>query len=263
GSGLTEGRRSYTIRWDTIYTPLPKVANSSIKHLIYRMETFHSPEKIRDAAIHDINYGPVIRPSMLGFDSELLKEALFSREFFRFTLVRNPYARALSNYLDRYHSPNSTVRKQIGQVATEFGLQKVSNEPLGFSDYLFCLKHIPQRRQDIHLLSQVTYGLFDLLDYDFVGSFERIEQDLATVAKRIWDKDNVSLGFQSPSRTNAASKLRSAYSDKQVALINEIYAKDFHTFGYTMLTNAEDLSDPDALLRDTSVTPAPSAQPAG
>lgn len=232
-----------------VFARIPKVANSSIKNLIYRMESFHPQQKIRENLTHDIHYGPVIRPSMLGFNSRLLNRALFSKAFFRFTFVRNPYARALSNYLDRYMDKHSTVRHQINASATRLGLIPNGEEILPFPIYLTALSKMEPTGMDIHLTPQVREAMTDLIPYDFVGSFENLAEDLAWVAQRIWQVGEIDLGFQSPSRTNAADRLRDSYTSREIALVNSIYAADFETFGYRMVEDMAAFNDPTIVIR--------------
>lgn len=232
-----------------VYVRIPKVANSSIKNLIYRMESFHPNEKIREKLTHDIHYGPVIRPSMLGFNSPLLYRALFTGPFFRFTFVRNPYARALSNYLDRYMARHSTVRRQVNASAERLGLLPAGEDIVSFPAYLQAIAGMKPRGMDIHLTPQVTEALADLIPYDFVGGFETLAEDMTTIAQRVWKVDEIDLGFQSPSRTNATDRLRDAYTNDEIALVNQIYARDFETFGYRMVEDVAAFDDPGIVLR--------------
>ena len=246
-----------------VYLRIPKVANSSIKHLIYRMESMAGDATLRDDMIHDIHYGPVVRPHMLGFNSALLQQALCSDDFFRFTIVRNPYAKALSNYLDRYMATHGTVRRQINRMAFDKGWISDRGTTADFSTYLQSATCMPLKQMDIHISPQYVQALVNIVEFDYVGSFETLSEDLSAIAGRIWGRTDIDLGFHSPAKTDAAAKLREAYSEATIAMVNEVYAKDFEVFGYPRVDKPEELSDPDALLRDTSVTPAPSAQPAG
>lgn len=232
------------------YFRIPKVANSSLKHLIYRMESYPAGSEPRADMTHDINYGPVVRPAMLGFDSELFQEVLYSDTFFRFTFVRNPYAKALSNYLDRYMAKNSTVRKHVNRVALGEGWLKRENETVPFKTYLHCVSKMDTRRMEIHISPQRAQCLWDVVDFSFIGSFESLADDVLVVANTIWGENDVELGFQSPSRTNAATKLMENYDEEGLDLINSIYAQDFEAFSYRKLETPQAFSDPAALLRE-------------
>lgn len=231
------------------YLRIPKVANSSIKHLVYRMESFHPKIEIRDNLIHDVHYGPVLRPSMLGFQSPLLRDALFSEDFFRFTFVRNPYAKALSNYLDRYMAKHGTVRRAVNRVALSQSWITDEEQEVSFSIYLRSVALMDPRKMDIHISPQSTQSLSGLVPIDFVGALETIEDDLQTVAKKIWKVDNVDLGFQSPSRTDAGSKLMQAYTLEDLEVVNRLYASDFVTYGYRKVSDPSQFGNANIIFR--------------
>lgn len=237
-----------------VYARVPKVANSSIKHLIYGMEQAPGAQPIRDDLIHDINYGPVVRPAMLGLASPILHEALFADDFFRFTFVRNPYAKALSNYLDRYMAQHSTVRRQVNRIAVAQGWVSDPEAEVDFSTFLRSIAEMDARKMDIHISPQSTQVLSDLISYHYIGGFETLGEDMAWLANRIWQKPQIDLGFKSPSRTNATLRLKDSYGAQDIALVNRIYAKDFEAFGYRMIEGTGAFSDPDVVLRQA--TPA-------
>lgn len=238
-----------SLRNNFVFARVPKVANSSLKHLIYDMERMPNSDPIRDNMIHDNNYGPVIRPAMLGFASPLLHRALFSERFLRFTFVRNPYAKALSNYLDRYMDTGSTVRRVVNRTAVAQGVLSDPEGEVSFSAYLRAVEEMGMRGIDIHISPQSTQTLADLVRYEHVGAFETLAEDMAALAKRIWGKEDVALGFKSPSRTNATARLQEMCSDADVACINRLYEEDFATFGYRMLDRVADFADDSVVLR--------------
>ncbi|MDK3074537.1 sulfotransferase family 2 domain-containing protein [Sedimentitalea sp. JM2-8] len=315
-----------------MFARVPKVANSSLKHLIYNMEKMPWSDPIREDMVHDSNYGPVLRPALLGYESPILHRALFSDRFFRFTFVRNPYARALSGYLDRYRDKGSVIWRAVNDTAVRQGwltvpdgedlfsrdvlqrylaehptlrgtVQDIANangwfpDPdddldfsshllkalsayvnghtaettrmaqivnriavqngwlasleaeVDFSTYLRAIAEIDPRGMDVHVSPQTVQTLSDLVPYDHVGAFETLAEDVAIIGRRIWGREDAALGFQSPSRTDAGSRLQEIYTDADITLINRIYEKDFTTFGYRMVDKVADFSDGSAVLR--------------
>ncbi len=232
-----------------VFARMPKVANSTLKHLIYSMEKMPWGRPIRDDLIHDSHYGTVTRPAMLGFSSQILHDALFSDQFFRFTVVRNPYAKTLSGYLDRYMSPNSSIRRIVNKIAAANGWLPSQDGDVTFSTYLRAIGDMPTRHMEVHVSPQVTQSLHDLVSYHFTGAFETLAADMQHVARTLWDRDDADLGFKSPSRTDATSRLREFYGADDIALVNRIYKRDFDAFGYPMVDSPGAFSDPDAIFR--------------
>lgn len=232
-----------------VYVRVPKVANSSIKFSIYSNEKPEGTGAIKPRIIHDIHYGPVIRPGMLGFSSPLLHKALFGPNFFRFTFVRNPYAKALSNYLDRYQAEKSGVRRHVNRVALREGWISKPDELVDFPHYLKAVEKMAPRAMEIHISPQTTQIMAGLIDYDEICAFEALDTEWDRIGKRLWKGYTPDLGNQSPSRTDAGEKLASYYSAADMARLNSVYARDFEVLGYPVLDRPEDFRKPGALLR--------------
>lgn len=328
-----------SLRNKFLFARVPKVANSSLKHLIYNMEKMPWSDPIREDMVHDSNYGPVLRPALLGYESPILHRALFSDQFFRFTFVRNPYARALSGYLDRYRDKGSVLWRTVNGIAARQGwltvpegenlysrdvLQRYRAEhpallstvrdiaiangwvadpdgdadfsshlfkalsayvnshaaettrmaqivnriavqngwlasldaEVDFSTYLRAVAEMDPHGMDVHVSLQTVQTLSDLVSYDHVGAFETLAEDVAIIGKRIWGRADAALGFQSPSRTDAGSRLQDIYTDADIALVNRIYEKDFTTFGYRMVDRTADFAEDGLILRQGTPSPA-------
>lgn len=238
-----------SLRNKFVYTRVPKVANSSLKHLVYSMEKPSWAGPVRDNLIHESQYGPLIRSEMLGLASPLFHRALFSGNFFRFTFVRNPYAKALSTYLDRYMSKHSTVRRLVNEIALKNDWVPSEDENVTFSEFLRAVEEMPPWHMEPHISPQYIQTLSELVTYSYIGSFETLVEDTQYVAKRIWGRDDVELGFKSPSRTNAITRLHEMCSDADIALINRLYERDFQVFGYQMVNRVADFEDDSAMQR--------------
>ncbi len=232
-----------------VFTRVSKVANSSLKHLVYSMEKPTWAGPVRDDLIHDSQYGPVIRPAMLGLSSPILHRALYSDTFFRFTFVRNPYAKALSTYLDRYMAKHSTVRRLVNEVAVAQGWLAAIEDPVDFPTFLRAIAEMPQRHMEVHISPQYIQTLSEVIPHDFIGALETLAEDTSHVARRIWGRDDAALGFKSPSRTDATTRLKDSYRTEDIALINRLYQRDFEMFGYRMVQEPEAFSDPDVVFR--------------
>jgi hypothetical protein len=238
-----------SLRNNFVFTRVSKVANSSLKHLVYSMEKPAWSRPIRDNLIHDSLYGPVIRPDMLGLASPILHEALFSDSFYRFTFVRNPYAKVLSAYLDRYMAKDSSLRRLVNTSAVRNGWMSSADEDVSFSMFLRAIAETNPRHMEVHISPQYVQTMIDLVTYSYVGAFETLAEDTRHVAKRLWGKDDAALGFKSPSRTDATSRLLEIYTDADIALVNRVYERDFETFGYRMADRVADFADDSMAVR--------------
>ena len=76
----------------------------------------------------------------------------------------------------------------------------------------------------------------DKVSYDFIGRFETLEQD----AKMLLTKIECDVEFPIQSKiqfapTNANEKIKKYYSEREVELVNNIYAHDFDALGYEIV----------------------------
>jgi len=240
-----------SLRNKFVYVRVPKVANSSIKFSIYDNERIEGSSEIKQRIIHDIHYGPIIRPAMLGFDSEILNEALFGDTFFRFTFVRNPYAKALSNFLDRYQSENSSVRKIVNRFAFRHNISESPKSDLSFSQFLQAIEKIPPGKMEIHISQQSTQLMLGLVEYNAICAFENITNEWNIIGSKLWEKFIPDFENKSPSQTDAGQKLVKYFAEDDIERVNKIYESDFLALGYPILTKPKQFLEPEAILRET------------
>lgn len=160
-----------------------------------------------------------------------------------FSIVRNPYVRVLSAYLDKIARPNVVGR----QFRVVHGLDPKA--PLSFAEFLGLLD--PARHVfDQHWRPQVQLLLVGHLRLDRVHFLE----DFSTTAGDLEAFLDRRLGFAVRDRhaTGAADRLAAHYTEAEAATVRRLYAEDFATFGYS-----------DAL-KDAARAPGPVLQiPAG
>jgi hypothetical protein len=145
---------------------------------------------------------------------------LFST-YFKFTFVRNPWDRVVSAY-------TFLEKGGFNKWDKEFYDKELSGYR-DFHDFVcnwLCTENINKHH---HFKSQHTYILdkFERVSVDFIGYFENIEEDFATIAKRMGVEAKLEKR-NSVSRSN----YRSYYDEKTIAIVNEVYKKDIELFNY-------------------------------
>lgn len=209
----------YSDALNLLYLNNPKVACSTIKKSIWS-----KTNQINGVDSNETNMGALykspIRPSMPLSDELCLKIA-FAKKM---TVVRNPYSRALSAYLDKIHGDNRdpgvwpVFAKQHG-LAVE--------DQITFLDFLRLLKNSDVQLLDPHFAPQTLTTLVPFVKFDLVGrleNMEKFESDFRTLGVEISD-------FK-PHRTNALEKLEQYYGDEEQAIVQKVYAHDFVNFNY-------------------------------
>jgi len=145
------------------------------------------------------------------------------RKYFTFTFVRNPYSRILSAYTYLKKGGISNNDKKWANL----NLSGISS----FDDFVKTWLNEKSIWSYTHFKPQY-YFLCDascIPDVDFVGKFEKLNQDFKFVCNKIGlDKE---LSFYNKSSLNYDTWLNN-YSDEALAKIYYLYAKDFNIFNY-------------------------------
>ncbi len=203
-------------RYRLAYLQMPKVACTSIKTSLCLL---NRPELAKEKESGNLRVH--IRPELSDVISNDAPELL---DFFRFTFVREPYARFVSFYWSKIvgKDGNGPVRKfrELGYtpgMTLDAVLDKVESTP----------EHL----LDSHLLPQSAFLIRDgKLRVDFIGRIERFSQDLALVEARTGAKLNVAhLNRTKNTRPEDAERTLTKRQKRRVA---RLYAKDFELLGY-------------------------------
>jgi len=207
-----------------LYFETPKVACSSIKRTLQLLELGNlgtPPDSVHDKRI-SVLYGAVSS----GWS---LEEIFRARQLFRFTFVRNPYTRILSCYLEKILQ-DATERRRHQQW-----LGFTQQEPVSFLEFLQGIDRIPERNRDIHWMSQSATINDPFVLYDYIGRFERLDEDFHEVLNRIGVRAEAPpLQQIHHHKTDAQSRLAEYYGTAELALARRIYEADFPRYGYSL-----------------------------
>jgi cephalosporin hydroxylase len=150
--------------------------------------------------------------------------ALADPDLFTFTVVRNPFTRILSAYLDKIGRPG-ILRNQFN-AQNGFGY----DDEVGFEQFLKILAE-DTAILDQHYRPQVENTYAASLDLDMVLTLEHLRPNIAALAQRTGLE--ASLPDKSAHSTDASRKIKTYFSDEAIALTRQIYAADFDLFGYS------------------------------
>tara|TARA_R100000329_G_C7585075_1_gene207390 strand:- start:222 stop:833 length:612 start_codon:yes stop_codon:yes gene_type:complete len=143
------------------------------------------------------------------FTPSLIKEYYgeFYKLYKKFTIVRNPYTRAISEYFFREQEVTEFNDKHFYEWWCKFTLSKCD-----------------------HLLPQSTY--FEDINYDFVLKFESLKRGFNKMCKDL----NIPIGLPHINKSNLNSKsCLPLLSEKSKKFLYDIYIDDFTNFGYKSL----------------------------
>ncbi len=209
-----------------IYLSVPKAANSTIKGILQEVELTGSYLKA-PRRLHNRATSPLIAPYQLPVDN--FTSIINSGEFYKFTLVRNPFSRLLSCYLDRVKAKNSTVRKEILEK-----LNKDNNYQIQFEEFINVILDIDPQQMNIHYRPQTLLTCFDLINFDEILKFEEFPENFSALLSKVCG-DGIQFDLEknlSPKRTNATDKVNQYFDRHLKRKIAQKYQQDFTTFGY-------------------------------
>ena len=163
---------------------------------------------------------------------------------FIFTIVRNPYSRVLSGYLDQIARHRN--KQAWGQFALRHGL---SGRIPTFREFLLLLAETPHGEMNPHWRPQYCNVAPKLIPYDFIGAMENLAEDLPYALGQIF-RDGLAQHDCVGHQTGASSKLREYYGPTEIELVQRIYEEDFSSLGYgmdpTVLQRAAETARPEA-----------------
>jgi len=131
--------------------------------------------------------------------------------YFKFTFVRNPWARAFSWYQNVLRDEQHRAYHGIG-------------EDMPFTEFL-------ERFAGKGMLRPQLYWITDYegnIPLDYIGKFENLHQDFIEVCRRLNFKNT-----KLPHKLKGSHKdYRRFYDDRAVDIINQVYRKEIELFGY-------------------------------
>ncbi|WP_160153824.1 sulfotransferase family 2 domain-containing protein [Microbulbifer sp. ALW1] len=205
-----------------IYWQNPKVACSSIKKSLWKLEKGQEPENVH-----------IRRESPFPYLSDL---GVNAPEYDFFTIVRNPYSRVLSAYLDKIGK--GADRHIWWPFCRDFGIPRsTTKEQFNFLSFLKALKSTSPHNLDPHFRPQFHNLLPTIVPYSFIGFLE--EQGSV---QSFLESKSIPYVHSAPHARNAGNKLLEYYGDEEIALVQSIYSSDFDFFGYSL--DIENYSNP-------------------
>jgi hypothetical protein len=235
----------YAAGLNLLYLNNPKCGCTTVKHALWLASDALLGKNTFEGNVHDRRVDPFARDvfRLSAREREWVAQAVV------FSVVRNPFARALSAYVDKV--ANDPVVWPI--FLKRFGLKPtVGKKELPFADFLGLIAVAPDDILDGHFRPQCRNLLLPLAKPVFVGFVENMALVGAFLEARAVpfrdERMNASQGDEQPVAT---------YDKRTAMLVRERFAEDFARFGYsTDLADARARPKADPLsLRDGGEDP--------
>lgn len=223
-----------------MYCPVPKAANSNWKYLVRKfegMEDYADLSKAHIPARSGLRY-------LSDYSPREVDALLTDPSYFKFVFVRDPYARLVSCYMDKFRSRSpayvqAEYRNFLAQLFNwryARGVDLEANPRPSFRAFVDELaKHDPESMNP-HWMPQSLHCGFGEMPYDFVGRMETLLPDARYVLDKLGKHDEQfptqeDIGFP-PSGASpvVADQL---YTLDLMLKVRVIFDHDFRALGYS------------------------------
>lgn len=196
---------------DFLFTKNEKCANVtariSLQHLVAGKPL---PARFKDI---DRWFAPLLQPSDLG-----LKQIDDINNIpFKFAVVRNPYSRLLSFFLNAKRE----------NFASKLGL----DPKMDFASFIAQVSEQTPEEMNRHWKVQYYNIYCDVIRYDHFVKFENFEDEFRKVMARFGAKTEIRSVHKGQS--NAGTKIAANYTPEIAKRVREKFALDFESFGYS------------------------------
>ncbi len=222
-----------------VYVETPKAACTSLKHAVaaltgidFRaMLNTKLAAKTAELAIHDRDLFPL--PTLLDLSPERLEHILRAPDTLRFCVVRNPYMRLASAWLDRFVCHSLSPRAPI---LTKLELPDYRADwsylRLRFAEFVRHLyRHEWPRFSNHHWQPQTELLVAEFVDYTMTIPIEDMGRWLPRIVAHVERHGGTWPGLarfnDTPIRASAT-----LYTATTSRLVREMFADDFSTYGY-------------------------------
>ena len=145
----------------------------------------------------------------------------FARNYFSFSIVRNPWDRLVSCWMQKIITQEPTEEQFRSDIRWELNYQKPS-----FKDFIKIISDDENITKDSHWA--LYFNIIPVSDLDFIGRFENLQEDFNIIC------DKIGIPRQKLPRENKSKHKHYTeyYDDETKQIVAEKYKKDIEYFGY-------------------------------
>lgn len=228
---------SISLKNKYLYCEVAKAGCSAIKNELWRQEVSDVPlpiDFLRNQSPHShFPHHILIKPFQLGIShfNELIRDP----SFVKWAVVRNPFARALSGYLDkvcRGMPPFENIRGKVA-LLRDVEPERIVHSEVTFEEFCCALELFDEPRQfDQHWRPQYQHICGDIIPYTFIGKLETLDSDSAKL-ERLLGFSGLSFSGGSSHATGSTDAIGKYYNERCHQIIKKIYGEDFSAFDYS------------------------------
>lgn len=222
------------VRKRYLYFEVPKAACTQMKELL-RLQEGAPPiqpfvgnlwETRRDMFVHARENVPL--PSLVDLDDATQKEVLESSDFFRFTIVRNPYTRLVSAWKNKVMPCEPGCDRLYLEIKGRLP-DMHAKELISFGEFVSYLHAKGDLSEcDPHWRRQVDHLFLAALSFSHVGKVEHMAGSLARFQQHLGLSEPLLAGSKNVSVPVGSATYDQSLADK----VYSLYREDFERLGY-------------------------------
>ncbi|KAI4890007.1 hypothetical protein NFI96_010866 [Prochilodus magdalenae] len=220
-----------------LYCYVPKVACSNWKRVL----------KVLNGALSHMDVkGRMDHHADLVFLSDFSAEEIRHRlqHYFKFMFVREPMARLLSAYRNKFGEIEAYQRKYGAEIVRRYrkghtkGGKKIAGDDVTFTEFVRYLLDEDAERMNEHWMPIHNLCQPCVMEYNFIGSYERLESDAAYVLERVGAPSHVHFPerqtWYKPVTKETLHYYLCSVPQKLLRDLLQKYILDFSFFGYSL-----------------------------
>jgi len=170
-----------------IYCPIPKAASSSMLNLVLLLSDLEKKDKILQEGGKMIRTCVASHLQISSLNVSIVEDILADPDYFTFTVVRNPWSRLVSAYLDKFvinkNTAISSTREIEKKIYKQQGKRPDYKRSITFRQFVDYVSNTEDSSLNPHWRSQHTF-LSDF-KFDYIGHLETLDRDFEYIKKRL------------------------------------------------------------------------------
>jgi hypothetical protein len=223
-------------QYGLIYLWVPKAASATIRSVLSSLE-FGTPPNPPLELPYNRRCTGIRSPRLAGFS--VFHRLAKSADALRFTFVRNPYARLLSAWSDKFQGRRliegepSIDAYRAHRAAISRSLPDGPDQTLSFPEFVEFATATVDQRIDIHWQLQDDFATVPGLPLNLIGKVESFQTDFARVLDHIGVTNEARARYlQHAVNASSHEPWQDYYTDALAARVYRAYERDFDKFGY-------------------------------
>ncbi len=246
--------RSYIVNqeYKFIYCPIPKVASTSLNCIMYLLSNSsekddqltkfvlssqqHEAEGVNHY-VHDLHRYIHNNLTLENYSRKQARELINSDRYFKFTVVRDPWKRLTSAYLNKFVDVNNprellpSARTAIEGFYTIHGKKPDYGKSITFRQFLSYIAATEDQYLDVHWKPQSEF--LKNIELDFVGKLETLADDFEIIRCRLNIKKYIALPKKNVTTYEKIADSVQNYADVYPSELKQLGKRPNYQFFYT------------------------------